>query len=82
MIKIKRIHPGIYLKDELEALNISVKELSNKTKIDEEILLNIIDEKLSLTYDVASKLSIFFDNSIEYWLNAQKAYDSYIDELK
>ena len=79
MLKKKRTiirhHPGIYIKEALDSLKMSIKDFSIKTEIEEDILLDLINEKIPLTYDVASKLANLFNNSVEGWMNLQKAFD-------
>ena len=86
MLKKKRTiirhHPGIYIKEALDSLNMSLKEFSIKTEIKEDVLLDLINEKIPLTYDIASKLANFFNNSVEAWMNLQKAFDNQTLENK
>ena len=76
--KLKRYHPGVYIKDSLDALNMSNKEFSLRTGISERTLSAVINGNGDITFDIASKLSEFFGNSINFWTNLQNAYDSYI----
>ena len=71
-------HPGQYVKDAIEYLGISVEEAAKKIKINENDLQSLMDEKLSISLDIAKKLSLFFDNSIDVWMNLQERYDSSI----
>lgn len=80
MANIKRFHPGVYIKENLIAMEMTAKEFSYRTGISERTLSSIINEKGSITFDVAYKLSLFFDNSINYWTNLQNQYDIYINE--
>ena len=74
---IRRFHPGVYVKDALEDLNMSAKEFSVRTGISERTLSDLINEKGDVTFDIASKLSEFFGNSINFWTNLQNAFDAY-----
>ena len=80
MTKIEKIHPGIYVKDYLDAVEMTSKEFSKKTGIPEKTLLSIIDGIGSITSDVAYKLSVYFDNSISFWTNLQNQYDMALKE--
>ena len=77
---IRRHHPGVYIKDALDALNMSSKEFSIRTGISERTLSDLINEKGNITFDIATKLSEFFGNSVNGWTNLQNAYDVYMLE--
>ena len=80
MLNIKRFHPGSYLKDNLEFLNMNAKEFSIRTGISERTLSDILNEKSGITLDVARKLASYFDSSVEAWMNMQNSYEEYIKE--
>lgn len=80
MANIKRFHPGIYIKDSLESMNMTSKEFAIRTGISERTLSSIINGNGNITFNVAYKLSIYFDNSINYWTNLQNQYDLYKKE--
>lgn len=79
---IKRFHPGVYLKDTIDVLDLTIDEFSVKTGISKDDLSLIVDEKMNITLDIAEKLAKYFDNSTNYWLNLQKLYDKYMLERK
>lgn len=79
---IKRFHPGVYLKDTIDVLDLTIDEFSVKTGISKDDLSLIVDEKMNITLDIAEKLAKYFDNSTNYWLNLQKLYDKYMLESK
>ena len=78
--KIRRPHPGKYIKDALEALNMTSKEFALRTGISERTISDVINEKGNITFDIASKLASFFGSSINLWVNMQTAYDEYVLE--
>lgn len=79
---IKRFHPGVYLKDTIDVLDLTIDEFSLRTGISKDDLSLIVDEKMNITLDIAEKLAKYFDNSTNYWLNLQKLYDKYMLESK
>lgn len=79
---IKRFHPGVYLKETIDVLDLTIDEFSVKTGISKDDLSLIVAEKMSITLDIAEKLAKYFDNSTNYWLNLQKLYDEYMLENK
>lgn len=80
MMNIKRFHPGVYIKDTLEVLEMTSKEFSARTGISERTLSAIINGKGDITFDVAYKLASFFDDSVNFWTNLQNDYNMYILE--
>ena len=76
--KIRRYHPGRYLKDNLEVLQMSNEDFSSKTGIPQKTIEDIINEKTSLTLDIATKIAEYFDSSVDIWMNLQKEYDLYL----
>ena len=78
-MRLKPVHPGeILQKDFIEPLDISLSHLSQHTRIEESKLKSIIEEKERITFNVAHGLSLYFGNSLEFWLNTQKTYDASI----
>lgn len=80
MANIRRLHPGVYIKDLLEAMQMNANEFSMRTGISERMLSPIINGKADITFEIADKLATFFDNSINYWTNLQTQYDVYMKE--
>ena len=76
MKRIPNIHPGdILLEDFLIPMDISAYRLSKEIHIDQTRISEIIKGKRSITVDTALRLSRFFGNSAEFWLNLQNHYD-------
>ena len=82
MANIRRVHPGVYIKESLLAMEMTAKEFSVRTGISERTLSSIINGSGDITYDVAFKLATYFDNSITYWTNLQTQYKVYLQEQK
>ena len=80
--RLKRYHPGVYVRDALNDLNMSAKEFSIRSGISERTLSDLINEKGGITFDIAIKLAEFFKTSINVWTNLQNAYDAYIIEKR
>lgn len=80
MFKLKRqpSHPGYILKEEfLEEFNITQTELANKLGTTFRTINEIVNEKRSISPEMAMKLSKFFGTSIELWMNLQNQFDIY-----
>ena len=73
-----KYHPGEYVKDAIEALEMSSKEFSMRTGISERMLSGLISGKCNITFDLAYKLSNYFGSSIDIWTNLQNQYDIYL----
>lgn len=77
------IHPGEILREELLIpRNISPSELATALKVPKEQIQWIYEERGDITPDLAVRLSLFFDSSVEFWLNIQRSYDKEIIEEK
>ena len=76
MRKLKNIHPGeILLKDFLEPMKITPYLLAKSIGVDQTRVSQLIKGKRSFSADTSIRLSIFFGNSAEFWLNSQNRYD-------
>jgi antitoxin HigA-1 len=75
-MKRKPTHPGIIIKkDYLEPLAVSIKDMAGILGVSRKTLSKIINEKGSVTPDMALRLSRAFDTTPDLWLNLQKNYD-------
>ena len=78
MGKVKRrpTHPGSILKEDyLIPLEISVTDMAMKLGISRKTLSKILNEKGSITPDMALRLARAFDTTPDLWLNLQENYD-------
>ena len=76
MQRIPTIHPGEILQEDfLKPMNISAYRLAKETKIDQTRISEIIKGKRSITTDTALRLSKFFGNSPEFWINLQTHFN-------
>ena len=76
MKKLKNIHPGEVLKEELlEPLGISAYRLSKETFIPQTRISEIVKGKRRITADTALRLSLYFGTSAKFWLGLQDDYD-------
>ena len=75
-------HPGVYVKDAIDALGISQSEFALRTGLSIKNVSTLINGESNITFDVAVKLAAFFDNSVEGWINLQTGYNLYLNEEK
>ncbi len=74
--RLPNIHPGEILRLEfLEPLNITAYRLSKDIGVSQTRMSEILAEKRSITADTALRLSRYFGNSAQFWLNLQTQYD-------
>ena len=72
----KPTHPGKIIKaDYLEPLSLTITELSAILGVSRQTLSRIVNERGSITPDLALRLSRAFDTTPGFWLNLQKNYD-------
>jgi antitoxin HigA-1 len=71
----KRHHPGIHLQEFLTEFNITPYRLAKDTFIPATRIHEILKGNRAITVDTAIRLSKYFGNSVEQWLNMQRAYD-------
>ncbi|MBW4654277.1 MAG: HigA family addiction module antidote protein [Kaiparowitsia implicata GSE-PSE-MK54-09C] len=73
---LSNIHPGeILAADFLEPLDITACRLSKDIGVAQAQISEISSEKRSITADTALRLSRYFGNSAQFWMNLQTQYD-------
>ncbi|MBQ9731380.1 MAG: HigA family addiction module antidote protein [Bacilli bacterium] len=81
--KIKKVfHPGYYIKDYLDEIQMTQDEFAKRLGITGKQLSLLLNEQANITSDIAYKLSRLLGSSIEMWLTLQAKYDAYIIEMK
>jgi addiction module HigA family antidote len=74
--KMRMIHPGEILAEELVALdNISANQFAKYIGVPTNRVTGILNKQRAITADTALRLSKFFGTTAEFWLNLQDAYD-------
>lgn len=74
--RLPNIHPGEILKlDFLEPLEITPYRLSKDLGVAQTRISEILAGKRSITADTALRLSRYFGNSAQFWLNLQAQHD-------
>jgi addiction module HigA family antidote len=69
-------HPGKLIRDDyLMPLELTVTALAAALHVSRKTLSKIINEKGTVTPDMALRLSCAFDTSPDFWMNLQKNYD-------
>lgn len=69
-------HPGEVLAElYLDPLGMSVITLAKRLNVPRTRIERLVRGETALTIDTAMRLSKFFGNTAEFWVNLQRAYD-------
>ena len=70
------VHPGAIVREDcLKPLRLSVTAGAKKLGVGRQTLSNLVNEKASLSIEMAYRLSKAFGSTPETWLGMQLAYD-------
>ena len=74
---VRPIHPGEMLREDFlpEYGELTVSSLAEALGVSRQTVNEILRERRAVSPEMALRLSRFFDNSPEFWLNAQRAVD-------
>jgi addiction module HigA family antidote len=73
---MRPVHPGEVLREEfLVPLDMSANALSIRLRVPAPRINDLVREKRGVSVDTALRLARFFNNTPEFWLNLQTAYD-------
>ena len=76
MEQLPLIHPGEILRDEfLQPLGITAYRLAKDIHVPATRIADIVNERRGISADTALRLSRYFGNSAQFWLNLQTHYD-------
>lgn len=79
--KLTPIAPGEILNEEfLIPMGISQNKLARDIDVPANRISEIVNGKRAITTDTAARLSIYFGNSMRFWLNLQNSYDLEVAE--
>ncbi|MBA3239351.1 MAG: HigA family addiction module antidote protein [Parachlamydiaceae bacterium] len=73
--KMRPIHPGEILKDELVQLELSASAFAKVLSVPANRVTSILKGTRSISPDTALRLARYFGTSPELWLNLQVSYD-------
>lgn len=75
-------HPGYYVKEIIDELNISQTEFANRLQVSGKTISMLLSGSVSISNDLAIKLSKMTGTSIGVWMNLQKTYDEKKAEIE
>ena len=73
-------HPGRIVKNLMERNNLSVGELAEKLKVTRVTTSKLINCRLSISSEMAVRLTALFGGSIRLWANLQANYEAWLAE--
>lgn len=73
--KMRPIHPGEILREEMEEFDLSANALAKALKVPANRITAILNEQRSITGDTALRLAKYFSTTPEFWMNLQTSYD-------
>ncbi len=74
------VHPGRILKRELKARGLSANKLALALRVPSGRITTILNGKRAITPETALRLSRYFGNSAQFWMNLQTRYDITVTE--
>jgi antitoxin HigA-1 len=73
--KLPPVHPGRFLRDELDALDISARKFAEHILVPHNAVTSIMNGERSISAQMAIRLGQAFGTTSQYWLNLQTIYD-------
>ena len=78
---ITAFHPGYYVEEAIQDMNISQSELAKRLGVSERTLSLFIDGQIDISYNLARRLSMVLGTSIKFWFNLQRIYNKKLLEI-
>lgn len=69
------IHPGDFLRDELEALGLSARRFAEHIHVPHNAVTGIMNGERSVTAQMAIRFAQAFGTTAQYWMNLQTIHD-------
>ncbi len=79
---ISAFHPGYYINDLINDLEMTQEEFAKRLNITPKNLSELINGKASISENIAKNLSLMLGTSVDMWLDLQKKYDQKVIEIK
>jgi len=75
-------HPGYYINEIIEDMEMSQEEFAKRLDVTPKTLSCLVRGKANISKDLAKKLSLMLNTSVEMWLNLQQEYEKKIIEIE
>lgn len=79
---IVAFHPGYYIADIIEDMEISQAEFATRMGTTAKTLSQLINGQANISNDLAKKLSVMLGTGVEVWQNLQNTYDQKLIEIQ
>ena len=76
------IHPGEYIRDELDELGMSANRLARELHVSPNRITAILNGQRGITADTALRLARWMGTTPDIWMNLQKRYELRLAELE
>ncbi|NOU09954.1 MAG: HigA family addiction module antidote protein [Nitrospira sp.] len=73
--RITPVHPGVYLKEILDELEVSQYRLAQELGVSAMQVSHVVRGQRPLNAELALRLGRYLDQSLRYWLHLQSRYD-------
>jgi addiction module HigA family antidote len=73
--KLRAIHPGEILADELQELGLTARAFASALKVPHNRITAILNGQRGVSADTALRLAAYFGTAPQFWMNLQQAYD-------
>jgi addiction module HigA family antidote len=73
--KMRAIHPGEILRDELAELRLSANAFAKALGVPTNRITGMLNTQRAITADTALRLARFFGTTPEFWMSLQASYD-------
>lgn len=78
---ITAFHPGYYVEEAIQDMNISQGEFAKRLGVSERTLSLFINGQIDISYNLARRLSMVLGTSIKFWFNLQRIYNKKLLEI-
>ena len=68
-------HPGALLLEQIEEMGLTVNSVARDINLPAIRLHEIVHERRSVSAEIAIALGVYFGQTPEFWMNAQKTYE-------
>jgi len=75
-------HPGEILSEYVNSTKKTITEVAEGLGISRKVLSSILNQRAGISTEMAIKLSVAFNTSVDFWVNLQKQYEIYQSKLK
>lgn len=73
--KLRAVHPGEILAEELRELGLTARAFAGALKVPHNRISAILNGQRGISADTALRLAAYFGTEPQFWMNLQQAYD-------